>query len=67
MEEALPITLELAHQFAEVDAKLRRKGKPVPINDVWVASLALARGAVLVTNDEHFKHVENLKIENWMR
>jgi predicted nucleic acid-binding protein len=67
MEEVLPITLDVARKFAQVDAKLRKKGKPIPINDVWVAALALVRKAVLVTNDEHFKHIGNLKIENWTR
>jgi tRNA(fMet)-specific endonuclease VapC len=66
-EEILPITLAVGEQFAETDAKLRRKGRPIPINDVWVAALALVRGAVVVTNDEHFSYVDNLRRENWTR
>jgi tRNA(fMet)-specific endonuclease VapC len=66
-EEILPITLAVGEQFAETDATLRRKGRPIPINDVWVAALALVRGAVLVTNDEHFSYVDNLRRENWTR
>jgi predicted nucleic acid-binding protein len=65
MEEVLPINLDVARKFAEVDAKLRKKGTPIPVNDVWVSALALVRNAVLVTNDAHFKHVDNLKIGNW--
>lgn len=67
MEEVLPITWPVAEKFAEIEVKLRRKGKPIPVNDVWVAALALVRGAVLVTNDEHFAHIEGLTIENWAR
>jgi predicted nucleic acid-binding protein len=65
MEEVLPMNRLVAEKFAEIEVRLRRKGKPIPVNDVWVAALALVRGAVLVTNDEHFAHVEHLKVENW--
>lgn len=65
MEEVLPMNRLVAEKFAEVEVRLRRKGKPIPVNDVWVAALALVRGAVLVTNDGHFAHVEHLKVENW--
>lgn len=67
MEEVLPMTRLVAEKFAEIEAKLRQKGKPIPVNDVWVAALALERGAVLVTNDAHFAHVEHLRVENWTR
>jgi predicted nucleic acid-binding protein len=67
MEEVLPLGRPVAERFAEIEVKLRKKGKPIPVNDVWVAALALVRGAVLVTNDEHFAHVEHLKVENWMQ
>jgi tRNA(fMet)-specific endonuclease VapC len=66
-EEVLPITLAVGEQFAETDAALRRKGRPIPINDVWLAALALVRRAVLVTNDEHFTFVDGLATQNWTR
>jgi tRNA(fMet)-specific endonuclease VapC len=63
--DVLPLTLPVGEQFAETNAALRRKGRPIPINDVWIAALALVRGAVLVTNDAHFSNVEGLATENW--
>jgi tRNA(fMet)-specific endonuclease VapC len=66
-DEVLPITLPVAEQFAETDAALRRAGRPIPINDVWLAALALVRGAVLLTNDDHFGSVPGLATENWTR
>ncbi len=65
MEEILPITPEVAARFARIDADLRKKGKPIPANDVWQAAIALARGAILATNDRHFRHVADLRIEDW--
>ena len=66
-DEVLPITLPVGERFAETDAALRRKGRPIPVNDVWLAALALVRGAVLLTNDEHFQYVDGLVTENWTR
>ena len=67
MEEVLPMTREVAETFARIDAALRKKGRRIPVNDVWVAALAQSEDAILVTNDEHFNFVENLKRENWAR
>lgn len=52
--------------YGEHKAKLRKKGKLVPDNDLWIASLALERKAVLVSNDSDFNRIEGLKIENWL-
>jgi tRNA(fMet)-specific endonuclease VapC len=67
LEEVLPVTPAVGERFAETDVGLRKRGRPMPINDVWIAAVALVRGAVLVTNDEHYAHVEGLKTENWAR
>jgi tRNA(fMet)-specific endonuclease VapC len=67
LEEVLPITTAIGEQFAETDVALRRKGRPIPINDVWIASVALVRRTILVTNDEHFAYVDDLTVENWTR
>ncbi len=46
--------------FAEIHGVLKRKGTPIPINDVWIAASAMEHGSVLLSDDEHFKHVEGL-------
>ncbi len=67
LAEIAPVTRAVAERYAEIDAALTRKGKPIPVNDVWVAAVAITRGAVLVTNDRHFSHVDGLTIRNWTR
>jgi tRNA(fMet)-specific endonuclease VapC len=57
---AIPVTEATAEWFAEVKQQLRKKGTPIPINDVWIASSALEHGAVLLTLDRHFENVEGL-------
>lgn len=50
-----------AEVFANVKDALRRKGKPLPMNDVWIAAHALEAAATLVTFDAHFEEVDGLQ------
>lgn len=50
----LPVTLVTADRFGRVAAALRRRGRPIPTNDVWIAAHAMESGADLVSLDRHF-------------
>lgn len=54
-----------AKYYGRIKNGLRIKGRPIPENDIWIASIALQYDLVLITRDEHFKGVENLKTEKW--
>ena len=43
-------------------ASLKRSGKPLPVNDVWIAAHALETGSILVTYDDHFASVPGLRL-----
>lgn len=51
-----------ADSYARVFVLLRRKGRPIPVNDLWIAATALQHGLLLVTFDEHFQFIEGLPI-----
>lgn len=51
---------DTAEFYATILHDLRRKGKPIPTNDLWIASVALQHGFPLFTKDQHFKHVSGL-------
>jgi tRNA(fMet)-specific endonuclease VapC len=59
----LNVTAETALRYAEVDVYLRRKGRPIPRNDVWIAALAIEHGLQLLTVDEHFREIPLLLIQ----
>jgi tRNA(fMet)-specific endonuclease VapC len=59
----LNVTEETALRYAEVDVFLRKKGRPIPRNDVWIAALAIQHGMQLLTLDEHFQEIPLLLIE----
>lgn len=46
-------------------AALYKKGKPLPINDVWIAASAIQHDLTLVTRDKHFNEISNLKVKSW--
>jgi tRNA(fMet)-specific endonuclease VapC len=51
-----------ADSYALIYASLRRKGQPIPSNDLWIAASALEHGAALLSFDAHFSHVEGLRL-----
>ncbi len=55
-----PITLDTSHFFSQVYCTLKIKGKPIPTNDMWIASQALEHGCVVCTHDKHFGYIEGL-------
>ncbi len=56
-----PITDATADNYALVYAALRRRGKPIPTNDLWIAAGALEHGAALLTFDQHFLAIDGLR------
>ena len=57
----LSVTNNTADFYAEIYANLRRKGRPIPSNDMWIAASAMESSAILITRDSHFNHIENLR------
>ena len=57
----LEATQETAEYFGMIKAALRKAGRPIPLNDVWIAAHALETASVLVTYDTHFIAVPGLR------
>ncbi len=58
--KVLHITAETAQHYAQVDQYLRKKGKPIPRNDIWIAAIALEHGLKLLAIDKHFHEIPML-------
>ena len=57
-----------ADAYSWIRLSLRQKGRPSGEADMMIAAIAKADNAILVTdNTKHFKHVEGLDLENWLR
>lgn len=56
----IPVSRGIAERYAYVKASLRKRGTPIPENDVWIAAVALETGSRLLTSDAHFDRIPGL-------
>ena len=58
--ETILIDEETAEFYAKIFWDLKKKGKPIPGNDLWVAASAMRHGLALFTYDSHFRNIDGL-------
>lgn len=51
-----------AEHYARVYRDLRRRGRPIPNNDMWIAATALQHGLALLSYDRHLHEVAGLLV-----
>ncbi len=56
----LDVTFSTADRFSRISAALRKKGRPIPSNDIWIAAQAMETGADLLSFDQHFGEIDGL-------
>ena len=61
----LDINEPTTHHYAEITLELKRKGKPIPTNDLWIAALCRQYSTPLVSRDRHFDWVAGNKRVGW--
>ena len=63
----LPLSNNALRRFGKLKAELRKAGQPLADFDLLIASIALAEGYVLVTNNtRHYDRIPELQLENWI-
>ena len=55
--------MNTADFYAQIFNSLKKKGSPIPTNDIWIAASALQNGLALFTLDKHFRHVDGLLLK----
>ena len=58
----IPIDDAIAIRYATVRLQLKKIGRPIPENDIWIAATCLELGVPLLTRDRHFDHVQGLEV-----
>ena len=58
---------ETAERYARLFVQLKRSGTPVPTTGLWIAALALQHDLVLLTRDQHFRHIPQLLLGEELR
>lgn len=66
--QIVPLTDGAVVKASEIYAELRRRGEPIGDADILIAASALVHGLTVVTNNEdHFRRISGLDVENWFR
>lgn len=62
--EIFSIDQQTAEYYALIYSQLRRKGRPIPTNDIWIAATAMRHNLSLFTYDNDFKPIDGLNQGN---
>lgn len=58
--DVVGVDAEVSRHYADIVTDLRRAGRPIPTNDVWIAATTARTGATVLTDDAHFLAVERV-------
>jgi len=50
--------------YSEIVTELRKKGTPIPTNDIWICACARAFDLTVLTFDKHFNNIEGVQVIN---
>ncbi len=61
----LDVDRETAAAYAEIRLELKQAGRPIPVNDLWIAALCRQHGLPILSRDRHFDAVKGLRRVGW--
>jgi tRNA(fMet)-specific endonuclease VapC len=61
----LDVNERTTHHYAAINLELRRVGKPIPTNDLWIAALSRQHSMPILSHDRHFDLVPGNKRIDW--
>jgi predicted nucleic acid-binding protein len=63
--DLLAVTAETTVPYAALRAALKRLGRPIPANDAWIAALAMQHRLPILSRDEHFDALSDVRRVSW--
>jgi tRNA(fMet)-specific endonuclease VapC len=61
----LNIDEETTHSYSAIGLELKKEGKPIPANDLWIAALCRQHSLPLLSRDRHFDVISGLRRIAW--
>ncbi len=61
----LNIDEETTYSYSAIALELKKKGKPIPANDLWIAALCRQHSLPLLSRDQHFDAIPGLRRVAW--
>jgi len=64
LAQCTPINADVAtaETYADVRFELKKRGTPIPENDIWIAAICVQHGLPIATLDQHFSNVSKLQV-----
>ena len=63
--QVLNCDADTAQYYGRIKEDLRKAGRPIPENDIWIAAIGMQHELTVVSRDVHFNEVVGLAIESW--
>ena len=60
--EIIPIDDAVCVSYAKIKSELKKKGRPIPDNDIWIAASAHAHSLSVATFDQHFSEISQVEL-----
>jgi tRNA(fMet)-specific endonuclease VapC len=60
----IEVSASVAQAYGDVLLALRKKGRPIPTNDLWIAACCLSVRGTLLSSDRHFQDVDGLPVHS---
>jgi tRNA(fMet)-specific endonuclease VapC len=60
-KKIINVDQDTAIVYGKIKADLKKRGKLIPENDIWIAAIAIQHNFTLITNDKHFANISLLK------
>lgn len=61
----LGVDEETTHHYAGIGLELKKIGKPIPTNDIWIAALCRQHNLPVLSRDHHFDAVPGIQRLTW--
>jgi tRNA(fMet)-specific endonuclease VapC len=61
----LNIEERTTHHYAAIGLELKRRAKPIPANDLWIAALCRQHQLPLLSRDHHFDAIPGILRIDW--
>lgn len=61
----LDINNDTTHYYADIHLELKKVGKPIPSNDLWIAALSRQHSLPVLSRDAHFDLVPGTGRIDW--
>ena len=65
--EIIVVDEYIATEYATIRLELKKKGTPIPENDIWIAATTKTLDVSLLSNDAHFNYVDGIKVIKWQQ